>query len=74
MKPLSCEVPGKTSFSFLHYPSIEGLLLPTGIEPTPFLKSASKVAGLHRYMSYVIKAGINYCSKFMFIMWHMRLE
>ena len=51
MKPLSCEVPGKTSFSFLHYPSIEGLLLPTGIEPTPFLKSASKVAGLHRYMS-----------------------
>ena len=28
------------------HPPIEGLLPPTGIEPTPFRNSASKVAGL----------------------------
>ena len=40
--PLLCWITGGHTI----HPPIEGLLPPTGTEPTPFRNSASKVAGL----------------------------
>ena len=40
------------------HPPIEGLLPPTGIEPTPFRNSASKVAGLQVHAT---TPGLKYC-------------
>ena len=50
------------------YPPIEGLLTPTGIEPTPFPNSTSKVAGLQVYATTIgLKFGPTFFFKFCFV-------